>query len=92
MAKPLRSKPYLAKLNKFTETEVMELTSTAVDDTALAIFKWEGSKGITIIRFQRNIRFDIPFDPSGSKWQAKCSKFADKDFDTSEFHQDMWNL
>jgi hypothetical protein len=40
---------------------------------------------------QRKIRFDIQFNPYWPKRQTKRSKLADKDFDTSKFHQDTWN-
>jgi len=62
-----------------------------VDETALAILKRQGSRGITIVSVQRKIRFDIQFNPYWSKWQTKHSKLAAKDFETSEFHQDTWN-
>jgi len=62
-----------------------------VDETALAILKWQGSRGITIVSLQSKIRFDIQFNPYWLKWQTKRSKLAAKDFQTSEFHQDTWN-
>jgi hypothetical protein len=40
---------------------------------------------------QRKILFDIQFNPYWPKWQTKCSQLATKDFETSEFHQDLWN-
>jgi len=40
---------------------------------------------------QSQIIFDIKVIPYWPKWQTKCSKLAAKDFETSEFHQDMWN-
>jgi hypothetical protein len=62
MGKHLLAKAHIAKLNQLTETEVTELTSTMVDETALAILKRQGSRGITIVSAQRKIRFDIRFD------------------------------
>jgi len=62
-----------------------------VDGTALAILKRQRSRGITIISSQRKIVFDIQLDPYWLKWQTKHSKLADNDFESSEFHQDMWN-
>jgi hypothetical protein len=55
MGNHLLAKAHIAKLNKLTETEVTELTSSTVDETALAILKREGSRGITIVNLQRNI-------------------------------------
>ena len=91
MGKHLRPKAHIAKLNELTESEVTELTSTTVDETALAILKRQGSRGITIVSLQRKTIFDIQFNPYWPKWQTKRSKLADKDFETSEFHQDTWN-
>jgi hypothetical protein len=59
MGKHLLAKAHIAKLNEFTETEVTELTSSTVDETALAIMKMQGSQGIAIVSLQRKIRFDI---------------------------------
>jgi hypothetical protein len=39
MGKHLLAKPHIAKLNELTESEVTELTSSTVDETALAILK-----------------------------------------------------
>jgi hypothetical protein len=43
MGKHLLAKAHIAKLNELTESEVTELTSSTVDDTALAIMKRHGS-------------------------------------------------
>jgi len=43
-----------------------------------------------MVSLQRKIIFDIHVDPNWAKWQTKSSKLAAKDFETSEFHQDMW--
>jgi len=67
------------------------MTSSTVDETAWAILKTQASWGITIVSLQRKCRFDIQFDPYWLKWQTKRSKLADKNFETSEFQQDMWN-
>jgi len=91
MGKHLLEEAHIAQLNELTESEVTELTSLTVDETALAILKRQGSRGITIVSLQRIIRFDIKFNPYWSKWQTKLSKLAAKDFETSEFHQDTWN-
>ena len=67
------------------------MTSSIVDETALTILNRQGSWGITIVSLQRKFRFDIQFNPYWPKRQTKRSKLADKDFDTSEFHQHTWN-
>jgi hypothetical protein len=63
MGKHLLAKAYIAKLNELTALEVTELTSTTVDETASAIFKREGSRGITIVSLQRKFRFEIKLNP-----------------------------
>jgi len=63
MGKHLLAKAHIAKLNKVTESEVTELTSLTVDETALAILKRQGSRGITIVSLQRKTIFDIQFNP-----------------------------
>jgi len=63
MGKYLLANGHIAKLNELTESRVTELTSSTVDETALAILKRQGSRGITIVSSQRNIRFDIHVDP-----------------------------
>jgi phenylalanine-4-hydroxylase len=42
MGKHLLAKAHIAKLNELTESEVTELTSSTVDETALAILKKQG--------------------------------------------------
>ena len=59
----LLAKAHIAKLNKLTESEVIELTSSMVDETALAILKRQGCRGIPIVCSQRKIIFDSPVDP-----------------------------
>jgi hypothetical protein len=63
MGKHLLAKSHIAKLNELTESEVTELTSSTVDETALAILKRQRSRGITIVSFQRKTIFDIQFNP-----------------------------
>jgi len=58
MGNHLLAKAHIAKLNKLTESEVSELTSTTVDGTALAILKRQGSCGITIVRSQKKFIFN----------------------------------
>ena len=62
-----------------------------VDETALAILEWQGSRGISIVSSQRKIIFDIEVDPHWPKWQTKCAKLAAKDLRTPEVHQETWN-
>ena len=47
MGKHLLAKAHIAKLKKLTESEVTELTSSTVDETALAILQRPGSRAIT---------------------------------------------
>jgi hypothetical protein len=63
MCKHLLAKAHLAKLNKLTEAEFTELTTSMVEETPLANLKRQGSRGITIVCFLRNIIFDIQFNP-----------------------------
>jgi hypothetical protein len=59
MGKYLLAKAHIAKFNELTVSEVTELTSTTVDETALALLKWQGSRGILIVISQRKIKFTI---------------------------------
>jgi len=63
MRKHLLAKAHITKLNELTKSEVTELTSSTVDEPALAILTRQGSQGITIVSLQMNIRFDIPVVP-----------------------------
>ena len=91
MGKHSVAKAHIAKLNELTQLEVTELTSSTLDETALAILKRQGSCGITIVSVPRKMIFDIQLYPYWPKWQTKHSKLADKDFETSEFQQGTWN-
>jgi len=91
MGKHLLAKVHIAKLNKLTKSEVTELTSSTIDETALAILERQGSRGIRIVSVQRKIRFEIHIDQYWHKWQTPRSKLEAMDFETSEFHQDTWN-
>jgi len=62
MGKHFLAKARTTKLNELTESEVTELTSLTVDETALAILKRQGSRRITIVSLQMQIRFDIQVD------------------------------
>jgi hypothetical protein len=57
MGTHLLAKGHIAKFNKLTESEVSELTSTTIGETALAILKRQGSRGITIVRMQKKFIF-----------------------------------
>ena len=63
MGKQLLTKAHIAKLNELTESDVTTLTSSMVDETALAILKRQGSRGITIVCSQREFIFVIQVDP-----------------------------
>jgi hypothetical protein len=63
MGKHLLAKAHIAKLNELRESEVTELTSSTVDETALDILKRQGSRGITTVSLQRKTIFDIQFNP-----------------------------
>jgi len=91
IVKRMQAKASIAKLNKLTESEITKLTTSTVDETALAILKREGSGGITIVWLQRMMIFYPQFNPYWPKWQTKHSKLAAADIDSSEFHQDTWN-
>jgi len=49
MGKYLLAKAHIENLNELTESEVTELTSSTLDETALAVLKRQGSRGITIV-------------------------------------------
>lgn len=52
------AKSHIARLNELTELEVSKLTSTTVDETALAILKRLGSLGIIIASLQKTFQLD----------------------------------
>jgi len=91
MGKQFLAKAHIAKLKEIAESEVTELTSSMVNETALAILKRQGSRGITILSLPSKIILDIQVDSYWPKWQPKHSKLSAKDFQTSEFHHDTWN-
>jgi len=59
MGKNVLAKAHIAKLNELTMSEVNELSSSIVDETALAILKRQGSPGITIVTSLRKFVVDI---------------------------------
>jgi len=58
MGNQLLAEAHLAKLYELTESDIFELTSTTIDETALVILKTPGSGGITLVRLQRKFIFD----------------------------------
>jgi hypothetical protein len=52
LGKHLLATAHIAKLNELTESEVSDVISSTVDETALARLKRQGSHGITIVRIQ----------------------------------------
>jgi len=63
MGKHLLAKAHITKLNKLTESEVTELTSSREDEAALASLKRQGSSGITIVSVPRKMILDIQLNP-----------------------------
>jgi len=63
MGKHLLAKARIVKLNKVTQSEVTESTSSTVDETALRMQKRQGSHGITIESLQSKFIYDIPINP-----------------------------
>jgi len=59
MGKHLLAKAHIANLNELTESEVTEFTSSTVEEAALAIFKRQGSRGITLVCSQEKLIGDI---------------------------------
>jgi hypothetical protein len=59
MGKHLLASVYIPKLNKLTGSEITELTSSTVDERALAIPMWQASRGIQIVSSQRKITLTI---------------------------------
>jgi len=63
MGKQLLAKAHIAKLNELTESEVTELTCLRVDETAFAILRRQGSRGISIVSSLSQVIFDIQVVP-----------------------------
>jgi len=63
MGKQLLAKAHITKLNKLAESEVTELTSSTVDETALAILRRLGSLGISIVSSMSQVIVDIQVVP-----------------------------
>jgi len=63
MGNHLLAKAHIARLDELTESEVTELTSGTVDETALAILRRQGSGGISIVSSLSQVIFDIQVVP-----------------------------
>ena len=63
MGQHLLAKAHIAKFNELTESKVTELISSTRDETALAVLKRQGSRGIRIVSLQRKTIFDMQFNP-----------------------------
>ena len=61
--KHMLAKAHITKLNKSTGSDVTELSSSTVDETALAILQRQGNRGITKVSSQRIFIFEIPHNP-----------------------------
>jgi len=76
MGKHLLAKSYIVKLNELTESEVTELTSSKINETALALLKRQGGQGISIVGMQRKLIFNIYFfaifSVSNGSWLPSC--------------------
>ena len=59
MGKHLLAKAHIAKLNELRESEGTELSSSTVDETALAILRRQGSRAISIVSSLSQVIFDI---------------------------------
>jgi len=91
MGNLLLGKAHLARLNSITESEVTELTSYTVYETALTILMRQPILTITIVISHSQIIFDIQVIPYWLKWQTKCFKLVAMDIETCEFYQHRWN-
>jgi len=83
MGKNLLAKAHFVKLNEIKGSEVTELSSSTVDETALAILERQGSRGIPIVSSQRKFKFTIDVSSlhteltekmlqTGSKGHSNC--------------------
>jgi len=63
MLKCLLTKGLIANVKEETDAELPKVTSSIVDETALAILKRQGGPGVTIVCSQRGCFFDIQVHP-----------------------------
>jgi len=61
MGKHFLAKAHITKWNELSESEVTELTSSMVNETALPIPKRQGCRGITLDSVQNKFIVDIDF-------------------------------
>jgi len=59
MDKHFLAKGHITKLIKLTVSEVTQLFSSMVDETALATIKRQGSRGIPILSSHRKFKFNL---------------------------------
>jgi len=59
MGKHLLPKAHITKLNQLTVADVTELSSTTVDEAALAMIRKQGSRGIPIVSGQTKFEYNI---------------------------------
>jgi len=59
IGKHLLAKAHITKLSKLPVSELPKLTSSTVDETAVAILKRQESRGIPIVSSQRKFKFTI---------------------------------
>jgi len=52
-------KPHITQLNELSESEVSELTMSMFNETTFAILRRQGRRGITIVRWQLKLIYDI---------------------------------
>jgi hypothetical protein len=91
MGTHLQEKAPITKVNEFTESEVTAFTCSMVEEISLAILKWRGCRGITIVSSQSHSIFNIQIIPYWPKWQTKGSKLAAEDIESPEVFQATWN-
>lgn len=58
VGKQFKADAHIVQVNKFTESDVSELTGMTVDETAFAILERQGSHRITEVSSQRKFIFD----------------------------------
>ena len=75
IGKHLLATAHITKLHKLTDSEVTELTSSTLNEIALAILKRQGSRGIAMVRSQRQFIYDIALIPYSSKWQTNIANW-----------------
>jgi hypothetical protein len=78
MGKHLLANMQVAKSNELTVSEVTELTSSTVDETAMALLNRQGSRGIPIVILHRKFNgFKYTYKIDGQhtlNWQQRTFK------------------